>query len=146
MTPLGVARSSTIFTEDCVFYEPRASTVAATRSIASQARLRLLTLTFDISQLPGPKKRNGGRIRWVSGRPGEAPAYAELISSFETAGFPPFIYFSTSYPEPLTSKTRDSGRIPSVRRGRRALDQGRNAPFIGTASELLRIRIESRYA
>jgi hypothetical protein len=41
---------------------------------------------------------------------------------------------------------RRVGRIPSVRRGRRALDQGRDAPFIGTASELLRIRIESRHA
>jgi len=41
---------------------------------------------------------------------------------------------------------RRVGRIPSVRRGRRALDQGRDARFIGTASELLRIRIESRHA
>ena len=40
-----------IFTEDCVFYDPRgASTVAATRSIASRTRSGLLTLTFDISQ------------------------------------------------------------------------------------------------
>ena len=40
-----------IFTEDCVFYDPReASTEAATRSIESRARSRLLTLTFDISQ------------------------------------------------------------------------------------------------
>ena len=46
-----------IFTEDCVFYDPtRASTVAATRSIASRARSGLLTLTFDISQLPSPRK------------------------------------------------------------------------------------------
>jgi hypothetical protein len=36
-----------IFTEDCVFYEPRAFTVAATRSITSRARSRLLTLTFQ---------------------------------------------------------------------------------------------------
>jgi hypothetical protein len=47
-----------IFTEDCVFYDPsRASTVAATRSIASRARSRPLTLTFDINPLPGPRNR-----------------------------------------------------------------------------------------
>ena len=34
-----------ILTEDCVFYEPGASTAAATRLIASRARSRLLTLT-----------------------------------------------------------------------------------------------------
>ena len=45
-----------VFSEDCLFYEPRASTVAATRSIASRARSRLLTLTFDISQLQDPRK------------------------------------------------------------------------------------------
>jgi hypothetical protein len=43
---------------------------------------------------------NGGRVRWVSGRPGEARAYAGLISSSPgTAGLPPFISFSTSYRE-----------------------------------------------
>ena len=41
---------------------------------------------------------------------------------------------------------RRVGRIPSVRRRRRPLDQGRDALFIGIASELLRIRIESRHA
>ena len=51
--------------------------MAATRSIASRARSGLLTLTFDISQLPEPEELgNGGRVQWVSGRPGEAPAYA----------------------------------------------------------------------
>src|SRR5207248_6540699 len=35
-------------------WNAQGSTVAATRSIASRARSSLLTLTFDISQLPGP--------------------------------------------------------------------------------------------
>jgi hypothetical protein len=43
-----------IFTEDCVFYEPKGVHVDATRLIGSRARSRLLTLTFDISQLRGP--------------------------------------------------------------------------------------------
>ena len=90
-----------VFTEDCVFYEPGASTVAATRSIASRARSRLPTLTFDISQLPGPRNwamaggSNGYRAALVRRQltPG-------LISSLPgTAGLPPFISFSTRYPE-----------------------------------------------
>ena len=91
-----------IWTEDGVFYDPkRASTVAATRSIASRARSRLLTLTFDISQLPNPRNwamaggSNGYRAVLVRRQltPG-------LISSLPgTAGLPPFISFSTSYPE-----------------------------------------------
>src|SRR4026209_506520 len=42
-----------IFTEDCVFYEPGASTVAATTSTAPRARARRLTVTFDFSRLRG---------------------------------------------------------------------------------------------
>jgi len=37
---------------------------------------------------------NGGRIQWVSGRPGDAPAYAgtDFIIAW-TAGLQPFIFF-----------------------------------------------------
>jgi hypothetical protein len=43
---------------------------------------------------------DGGRVQWVSGRPGEAPAYTGTDASLsETAGLPTFISFSTSYPE-----------------------------------------------
>src|SRR5712692_8034306 len=78
---------------------PGASTVAATRSIASRARSRPLILTFDISQLPGPRSwamaggSDGYRAALVRRQltPG-------LISSLPgTAGLPPFISFSTSY-------------------------------------------------
>src|SRR2546425_1289333 len=81
---------------------PRASTVAATRSIASRARSGLLTLTSDISQLPGPRNwamaggSNGYRAGLVRRQltPG-------LISSLPgTAGLRPSISFWTSYPEP----------------------------------------------
>jgi len=61
-----------------VFYDPKTGVhVAATRSIASRARSRQLTLTFNISRLPSPEELgNGGRVLWVAGRPGEAPVYA----------------------------------------------------------------------
>ncbi len=73
MTPRGGARPSTRSSPQIACAtSPEASTVAATKSIASRARSRLLTLTFT----PG------------------------LISSFPgTAGLLPFISFSTSYPE-----------------------------------------------
>ena len=113
-----------IFTEDCVFYDPTgASTVAATRSIASRARSRRLTLTFDISQLPSPRNwamaggSNGYRAALVRRQltPG-------LISSLPgTAGLPPFISFSTSYPE-LDSAVRRLVHALEASSGSRAQD------------------------
>src|SRR5712692_4230787 len=82
----------------CSTIPARASTVAATRSIASRARSRPLTLTFDISQLLSPRNwamaggSNGYRVALVRRR--FAPG---LISSLPgTAVLPPFISFSTS--------------------------------------------------
>jgi hypothetical protein len=84
-----------IFTEDCVFSDPSRGVYLG------RARSGLLTLTFDISQLRSPRNwataggSNGYRAALVSRRltPG-------LISSLPgTAGLPPFISFSTSYPE-----------------------------------------------
>src|SRR6266478_2905735 len=80
---------------------PAEHTVAATRSIVSQARSGQLTLTFDISQLPSPRS-------WATagGSSGYRAALVRrqltpgLISSLPgTAGLPPSISFSTSYPE-----------------------------------------------
>ena len=52
-----------IFTEDCAFYEPNG--VKATHP------------DFRYQPIAGPEELgNGGRLQWVSGRPGEAPAYA----------------------------------------------------------------------
>ena len=98
-----------IFTEDCVFYEPPKNVyAAATRSIASQARSGLNTLTFGFSQLPGPRKwamageSNGYRAAPVRRQPSP-----ELISSSPgMAGLPPSISFSTSCPELDPAKQR----------------------------------------
>src|SRR5947199_2934959 len=100
-----------IFTEDCVFYDPSRDVYrAATRSIASQVRSRLLTLTFAISQLPSPRnwamagESNGYRAALVRRR-----LTRGLISSLPgTAGLPPFISFSTRYPELHTAVRRPS--------------------------------------
>ena len=78
-----------------------ASTVAATRSIASRARSGLLILTFDISQ--SRNQRNWAMAGGSSGcraAPVSRQLTPGLISSLlGTAGLPPLISFSTSYPE-----------------------------------------------
>ena len=91
-----------IYTEDCVFYDPTRSVYRGrTRSIASRARSRLLTLTFAISQLLGPRNwamvggSNGYRAALV--RRQLTPGLTSSLPG--TAGLPPFICFSTSYPE-----------------------------------------------
>ena len=77
-----------------------ASIGAATRSIASRARSELLILTFDISQLPS--RRNWATAGGSNGYRGPlamrqlTPGLILLLP--ETAGLPPSISFSTSYP------------------------------------------------
>src|SRR2546430_9354076 len=102
-TPSGGARPSTTSSPKMASSTtlPRASTVAATRSIASRARSGLLTLTSDISQLPGPRNwamaggSNGYRAGLV-----RRQLTPELISSLPgTAGLRPSISFWTGYPE-----------------------------------------------
>src|SRR5712692_9267857 len=111
MTPCVVALQSTRCGTKmvCSTIPTKVSTVAATRSIASRARSGLHTLTFNISQLPSPRNwamaggSNGYRAALVSRQltPGL------ISSSRETAGFPPFISFSTSFPD-LDSAAHDT--------------------------------------
>jgi hypothetical protein len=92
-----------LYTEDVVFYDPSkgAPTVAATRSIASQALSRRLIPNLPISQLPSPR-----RLATADGSHGYRAALAmrqntpeRISSSPGTAGLPPFISSSTSCPE-----------------------------------------------
>ena len=54
-----------LFTEDGVFYDPSRGAIRATHP------------DFRYQPIAEPEESgNGGRIQWVSGRPGEAPAYA----------------------------------------------------------------------
>ena len=66
-----------IFTEDCIFYEPRG--VYRGRDAIDQVAgaIKATHSDFRYQPITGPEELgNGGRIQWVSGRPGEAPAYA----------------------------------------------------------------------
>ena len=51
--------------------------MAATRSVASPGAIKATHPDFRYQPVAGPEETgNGGRIQWVSGRPGEAAAYA----------------------------------------------------------------------
>jgi hypothetical protein len=78
-----------IFTEDAVFYDPNKNVYRGRAEIDRIAGvLRETHRDFTYQPLAEPEEvGNGGRIRWVEGRPGEPPA---------TAGSPPFISFSTN--------------------------------------------------
>ena len=67
-----------IFTEDCVFYDPSRGVYRGRDEIDRVAgALRATHPDFRYQPIAEPEELgDGGRIQWVSGRPGEAPAYA----------------------------------------------------------------------
>jgi hypothetical protein len=66
-----------IFTEDCVFYEPRGVYRGRDEIDRVAGAIKATHPDFRYEPIAGPEELgNGGRIQWVSGRPGEAPAYA----------------------------------------------------------------------
>src|SRR5467141_2317609 len=66
-----------IFTEDCVFYEPKGVHRGRDEIDRVAGAIKATHPDFRYQPIAGPEELgNGGRIRWVSGRPGEAPAYA----------------------------------------------------------------------
>ena len=91
-----------IFTEDCVFYDPKGGVYRGRDEIDRIASaVKATHPDFRYQPIAEPEELgNGGRVQWVSGRPGEAQHTLVLISSLPgMAGLPPFISFSTSYPE-----------------------------------------------
>src|SRR5205814_7996665 len=66
-----------ILTEDCVFYEPRGVYRGRDEIERVAGAIKATHPDFQYQPIAEPEELgNGGRIRWVSGRPGEAPAYA----------------------------------------------------------------------
>jgi hypothetical protein len=67
-----------IFTEDCVFYDPTSGAHRGRDEIDRvAAAIKATHPDFRYQHLAEPEELgNGGRVQWVSGRPGEAPAYA----------------------------------------------------------------------
>ena len=67
-----------IFTEDCVFYDPTKGVYRGRDEIDRVAgAIRATHPDVRYQPITEPEELgNGGRIQWVSGRPGEAPDYA----------------------------------------------------------------------
>jgi hypothetical protein len=67
-----------IFTEDCVFYDAMGGVYRGRDKIDRIAGAGGAThLDFRYQPIAEPEAvGNGGRVQWVEGRPGEAPAYA----------------------------------------------------------------------
>ncbi len=67
-----------IFTEDCVFYEPGGGVYRGRDEIDRVAgAIRATHPDFRYQPIAGPEEvGNSGRVQWVEGRPGEAPAHA----------------------------------------------------------------------
>jgi hypothetical protein len=89
-----------LWNEDGVFYDPSKGAFRGRDEIDRIAgAVKATHPDFQYQPISEPEELgNGGRVKWVSGRPGEAPAYAgtDFIIARE---LPPFISFSTSYPE-----------------------------------------------
>jgi SnoaL-like protein len=66
-----------IFTEDCVFYEPKGIHRGRDEIEVVAGVIKATHPSFRYEPIAEPEELgNSGRIRWVSGPPGEAPAYA----------------------------------------------------------------------
>jgi hypothetical protein len=67
-----------IFSEDCVFYEPGGGVYCGRDEILRIAGVIKATHPdFRYQPIAPPEELgDGGRVQWVSGRPGEAPEYA----------------------------------------------------------------------
>jgi hypothetical protein len=67
-----------IFTEDCVFYDPSRGVHRGRDAIDRVAgAIKATHPDFQYQPISAPEELgDGGRVQWVSGRPGEAPAYA----------------------------------------------------------------------
>ena len=67
-----------VFTEDCVFYDPKGGVYRGRDEIDRIAgAVKATHPDFRYQPIAEPEEvGNGGRIQWVSGRPDDAPAYA----------------------------------------------------------------------
>jgi hypothetical protein len=67
-----------IFTEDCVFYEPNGGVYRGREEIDRIAGvIRATHPDFRYQPIAEPEELgNAGRVKWVEGRSGEAPAHA----------------------------------------------------------------------
>ncbi len=66
-----------ILTEDCVFYEPRGVHRGRDEIDRVAGAIKATHPDFRYQPIAEPEELgDGGRVQWISGPPGEAPAYA----------------------------------------------------------------------
>jgi SnoaL-like domain len=66
-----------IYTEDCVFYEPKGVCRGRDEIDRVAGAIKATHPDFRYQPIaPAEELGNTGRIQWISGRPGEPPAYA----------------------------------------------------------------------
>src|SRR5258708_20817035 len=85
-----------IFTDDCVFYEPRGVYRGRDEIDRVAGAIKATHPDFQYQPIAEPEELgNVGRIHWVSGRPGEAPTYVgtDFIIA-RRAGLPSLTSFS----------------------------------------------------
>ena len=66
-----------IFTEDCVFHEPRGTYRGRDEIHRIAGAIKATHPDFQYQPISEPEELgNGGRVKWVAGRPGAPPSYA----------------------------------------------------------------------
>jgi hypothetical protein len=88
-----------LYTEDSVFYDPSKGVYRGRDEIDRIAgTIRATHPYFQYQPIAEPEESgNGGRVRWIAGRPGESqPTPAPTSSSPRTAASPPSSSSSTS--------------------------------------------------
>ena len=66
-----------VFAEDCVFYEPGGVHRGRDEIDRVAGKLRAIHPDFRYQPIAPPEELgNGGRVKWIEGRPGETPVYA----------------------------------------------------------------------
>src|ERR1700730_4740590 len=103
-----------LYTEDCVFYDPSKGVYRGRDEIDRVAgALRATHPDFRYQPIAEPEEvGNGGRVQWVSGRPGEAPAYAGTDFIIALDGRIAAVFLSTSCNSPSIA-TLQSARASS---------------------------------
>ena len=96
-----------VFTEDCVFYEPKGVYRGRDEIDRVAGAIRATHPDFQYQPIAEPEELgNSGRVKWVSGRPGEAPAYAGTDFIIVRDGRIAALYlFFDNYPEPDSART-----------------------------------------
>jgi SnoaL-like protein len=115
-----------IFTEDGVFYDPKGVYRGREEIDRVAGAIRATHPDFRYQPIAGAEENgNSGRIQWVSGRPGEAPAYAGTDFIIAQAGRPG--------PAGITIGRRRSHRSAAPRARRHRARRGQSNPV--TASD-----------